>query len=244
MVYRRNNAAHVQRILDPCIARGWRVHLWALDEIAPTLRTWTRGVGPGAKFELCNRLLDHAPEGDAETVVISDDDVVFEHGDIPALVDLMYITGLQFVQPAHHSDHNAVHALTHRQQGSLARLTSWVECGPVFALSHRIREQVLPFPDDAGMGWGLEFLWAQLAEEGVRLGIVDAVSFNHLVKPGAAYDKPAARLAMEAMLKRRGIAITDWWGSTTARWPSYIPFAPRAWRAAKPGIPDRAKAVG
>jgi hypothetical protein len=241
MVYRRKNVAHVQRILGPCFARGWGVHLWALDEVAPELRTWTRGAGPGPKFALCNRLLDLAPERDAETVVISDDDIAFEHGNLAVFVDVMNVAGLEFAQPAHESYNNAAHAVTFRQRRALARLTSFVEIGPVFAISGSIRHKILPFPDDAGMGWGLDLVWAQLADEGVRLGVVDAVSFNHLIKPGLAYDKPAARLAMEAMLSRRGIPLTDWWGATAARWPSYLPFAPRTWRVATPGIPERAR---
>ena len=58
----------------------WDVHLWALDEVASALAPATRGAGPGAKFELLQRLLDRAPVDEGAWLVLSDDDYKFRRG--------------------------------------------------------------------------------------------------------------------------------------------------------------------
>jgi hypothetical protein len=73
-VYRRPNAALVERLLEPALAAGWTVALWALDEPDPRLDSRTAGSGAGTKFELVNRLLAERPPGSADHVVIADDD--------------------------------------------------------------------------------------------------------------------------------------------------------------------------
>jgi hypothetical protein len=72
----------------------------------------------------------------------------------------------------------------------VARLTRYVEQGPCVILSPRAREQILPFPEDIGMGWGVEASWATHAD--LRLGIIDAVHLRHLkaVSP-SGYDVDA-----------------------------------------------------
>lgn len=242
MVYRQRNASVVHHILEAPIAHGWAINLWALDEIAETLATFTRGVGKGSKFALYNELLQAAPPGDADVVVFSDDDFRFRRGDLQRFVALMSIVGLDVAQPVHATSRNAFHDITLRRGSALARLTGFVEIGPVVAFSPRARATVVPFPNDAGMGWGLEFEWAQLAGAGQRLGTVDAVAIDHLVPPGTEYDGADAWYEMERRLARAGIPLTEWRGETTSIWPAYAVLRPRAWRRAEPTLPDQIRA--
>ena len=85
-VYRRRNAEVVRRLLDPALAAGWAVGLWALDEPHPDLAEHTAGSGPGTKFAPVNRLLAVRPPSEGHHVVVFDDDAVFARGDLPDFV--------------------------------------------------------------------------------------------------------------------------------------------------------------
>ena len=79
-VYRRRNAEHVSRLLQPALEQGWVSGWWALDEVDPSLRALTVGQGPGLKLPLLNETLGRLGARSSWTVV-SDDDVVFRKGD-------------------------------------------------------------------------------------------------------------------------------------------------------------------
>jgi hypothetical protein len=243
MVYRQRNEPIVREILDAPIRRGWSINLWALDGVADTLAAYTRGEGKGSKFALYNKLLEAAPPATSDVVVFSDDDFRFRRGDLPRFVALMSIVGLDVAQPVHATGRNAFHDITLRRGDALARLTGFVEIGPVVAFSPRARARLVPFPPDAGMGWGLEFEWAQLAGVGHRLGTVDAVSLDHLFPPGSEYDGADAWYEMERRLARVGIPLTEWRGETTCVWPAHAVFRPRAWRRARPTLPEQIRAT-
>jgi hypothetical protein len=185
-VYRARNAGRVRALVEPALARGWPVAWWALDEVVDDLRGLTVGSGPGPRLTLLNRLLDRAGP-DAEWLVVSDDDVRFERGDVARLVSLAARAGLDLVQPAR-SDPGADHGITAARRLSRARRTSFVEIGPLFAVGPRWRDRLLPFPEERGMGWGLELDWLRLFREGCELGIVDAVRVRHEGERGEEYD--------------------------------------------------------
>ena len=63
-----------------------------------------------------------------------------------------------------------------------------MEIGPLFVIGPRWRDRVLPFPEERGMGWGLELAWLDLFREGCELGIVDAVRVRHEGSRGEEYD--------------------------------------------------------
>lgn len=203
-VYRARNAAYVEALLAPL--RGWQVCLWALDERAPSLERHTVGEGPGGKFELLDRMLAERPPPEGAYVVISDDDITFTSGHLPALVRWMRRAGLGLAQPAHEPDSHASHPFTKVAERSRVRLTTFVEIGPVFAVSPAWRDAVLPFPPDVGMGWGIELVWSRLTERGCRLGIVDAVRLRHHVKPGTDYDVATALAEMHERFEAHGVA--------------------------------------
>lgn len=209
-IYRRANAPILAELLRPALAAGWRVRLWALDDVEPRLEEWTIGSGPGAKFDLLNGLLQEAAEG---ALVVADDDVAFGRTSVVAFADLAARAGFGISQPAHAFRSHRSHRVTLRRPLSRARLTTFVEIGPLFAVSAEWRARVAPFPDGIGMGWGLELSWMDLQDEGCRLGIVDAVPMRHLSPVGGAYVPQAESERLAGLLAERGVA-----GARELRW--------------------------
>jgi hypothetical protein len=185
-VYRSRNADRVRRLVQPALDRGWEAAWWALDEVAEGLEAMTVGSGPGPRLGLLNEVLEHAGVGGG-WVVVSDDDVTFERGDVARLVALAGRAGLDLAQAAR-ADAAVDHGITSFRRLSRARRTSFVEIGPVLAVGPRWRERILPFPAERGMGWGLELEWLDLFREGCELGIVDAVRVRHEGPRGEEYD--------------------------------------------------------
>jgi hypothetical protein len=201
LVYTARSPECVRTIADDAHAAGFDVRLWALDRIDPDLASSTIGSGPGSRLELHNRL---AGSADDEWLVVSDDDVRFEHGTIVDFVRTAALLGLDIAQPAHERGSYATHRITRRLPFHAARETTFVECGPIVAFSPRAAARILPFPD-FGMGWGLELLWHDLRTEGYRLGIVDSVSIVHLFRAARSYDNSDEEDRLKRLLRERGL---------------------------------------
>ncbi len=201
-VYRARNARFVREVSEPALERGWTVAWWALDEIVDDLSEVTVGSGPGARLPLLNEALrrSRSPEG---WLVVADDDVVFDRGDVLALVSLCARAELDLAQPAR-SDAELDHGITAVRRLSIARRTSFVEIGPLFAVGPGWRDRIVPFPEERGMGWGLELEWHELHREGCKLGIVDAVRVRHMGDRGEGYDFRADAHRVHAELEERG----------------------------------------
>jgi hypothetical protein len=227
-VYRRKNANVLSRLLAPAVEAEWAVRLWALDEEDPSLAANTLGVGPGTKFELMNRLLANTPPAAGEHVVIADDDVVFVRGTIVSFLAKAGAAAFGLAQPAHVPWSNISHRITWMRPLSRARLTTFVEIGPIFAVAPDWRGSILPFPAGLGMGWGLELDWIDLQEHGLRLGIVDSTPIRHLSPFAAAYAPEAEIEKVTRLLEERG--APGWRGlrRTLATW--------RPWRSQAPWL--------
>ncbi|MDT7537965.1 MAG: hypothetical protein QOI82_1550 [Actinomycetota bacterium] len=202
-IYRQKNAVRFAAFLRQQAGRA-DVALWGLDGEHPDLATVTVGTGPGKKFELLNRILDGKPPKPGHDIVVTDDDVTLSPGGLRALLALGHRAGFGLFQPAHGRHSTASHAITRRRHGALARETTFVEIGPVFVVAPSATQLLLPFPADAGMGWGLELQWRALRDRGLRMGIVDAVRVNHPDTPGSTYDD-----GVEAREKARERALLD-----------------------------------
>ena len=150
-------------------------------------------------------------------LVVSDDDVVFDRGDVLALVSLSTHAELDLVQPAR-SDTEVDHVITAARRLSVARRTSFVEIGPLFAVGPGWRDRIVPFPEERGMGWGLELEWHELHREGCELGIVDAVRVRHMGQRGEGYDFRADAHRVHAELEERGFAGWSDVQKTLATW--------------------------
>lgn len=204
-VYRDRNASIVEKLLAPVVDRRWAIQLWALDEVSPPLERHTIGAGPGGRFELLQRLLDSSPPTSSAWVVLSDDDYRLRRGSLDQLVALAQASGLDLAQPAHRRFVNASHHITLVRPRVVARRTHFVEIGPVLVMSPRGQTRLLPFPS-AWMGWGVEMLWSRASLDGdVHLGIVDAITIEHLQPPGVHYDVDAAHAERQHFLEQTNI---------------------------------------
>jgi hypothetical protein len=188
------------------------VRLWALDRPYPDLEHRTLGAGAGGKFDLLNRLFetDDIPSDDYVVVVVADDDVLVVRGDLRRLVRLARKASLGLVQLAHAVGSFWNHPITRRRLLSVARLTTYVEIGPLFLVNPEWRSRVLPFPAGIGLGFTRDMVeWSRLSEEGCRRGIPDAVRVLHTAQPGRSYDWEAEMRPLRDYLASAG-AQTPW----------------------------------
>jgi hypothetical protein len=153
------------------------------------------------KFERLNELVEL---GDADWLVVVDDDVVLPPRFLDRFVAACELLGLDLAQPAQTLASHAAWRVVRRRPFALARETRFVEIGPVTAFRRPVAEALLPFPP-LRYGWGLDLHWAALAaERGWRLGVVDALAVRHETAPvGAAYSSEAAIAEARAFLAER-----------------------------------------
>jgi len=202
-VYRHANAASVYEWASAAASSGADVRLWALDRTAPILAPWTVGEGPGGRFQNLNRALAATSRPNVPVVVL-DDDVSLTYGSLAQLVNLVAATGLDLAQPAHRRGSNMYWAITLRHPLAFARETTFVEIGPLVVVMPRIRDKVLPFPEE-GMGWGTEILWSKLRSDGFRLGVIDALSVYHWGPIAAGYNFDDEFRRMSALMSRHNV---------------------------------------
>jgi hypothetical protein len=182
------------------------VALGALDECAPALERETilTGLRGRGKFENLNALLSQAPLGDADWLIVIDDDVGLPRGFLDRFLFVCERLGLQLAQPALTHTSHAAWRVFRRRRWSVARTTHMVEIGPLTAFSAPVAEHLLPFPQ-LRMGWGLDAHWGALAEEhGWRVGVVDATPIRHSSRVTAsAYDREEALAELQGFLGTR-----------------------------------------
>ena len=233
-VYRSRNAAVLRRLLAT-VPPDWHSAWWSLDEVDPALAEATVGVGSGGKFELLNNAIERSPckLTDVDTVVLVDDDVWLDRGSLPELVELTRRAGFGLAQPAHGRGSKSTYSFNRRRPLTTARETTFVEIGPIIVIDGRWCSELLPFPDDIGMGWGLEVLWRRRRRDGLRMGIVDAVTVQHPDPPNATYlagaEPEFARV--EKLLAEDGVATIQDIQQTVSVWWRWQRRPPKAWSA-------------
>jgi hypothetical protein len=223
--YRARNASVVAAMIAPAIEAGWDIRLWALDEVAAELAAWTEGQGPGSRFHLVNRLAKCRPVAPRSYFLVADDDVSFERRDIVDFVGLAHLAGADVAQPAHAPSSMYSWRFTLSAARTVVRSTSFVEIGPIFLLSPRARKRTLPLPEE-GMGWGVEFQWSRLRDEGAVLAIVDAVTVRHHGLVAAGYDLHSELAAVAERARQAGYTDISDLQVEHRRW--------RAWRRRPP----------
>jgi hypothetical protein len=226
-IYRARNERHLAPIVREAAARGWSVRLWSLDRAAPDLASTTVGVGPGAKFPLLDAIAGSAGDTTAyDWVVVTDDDIALGGGRLADLLTIADLAGLDLVQPAHTELSHRDNAITLRRPLSIARRTTFVEIGPLFAVRGAWSGAVVASDGRHTMGWGRELEWADLAARGLRLGVVDAVGVRHLSPAGKTYDWREQHERLRELLDERGLASFDDAQHTLSTW--------RPWRRRPP----------
>src|SRR5262245_9014174 len=111
-VYRAANRRAVGTLVAESEAAGIASHLWALDSEVAELSRWTRGVGPGMRMELLNRLWEHGARSKPRQVVVCDDDFVFATGGVRELVLAAEYCGFGIAQASHAGRSFISHAFT------------------------------------------------------------------------------------------------------------------------------------
>ena len=217
-IYRCTNAGNVVSLVHDAEDLGWDVRLWALDAPAAELASQTIGVGSGDKFPLLDELLAGVDLGGLDWLVVTDDDLVFERGGVDDVLAVAEAAHLDLVQPAHTERSHREHEFTRRRPLTIARHSTFVEIGPLFAVRAPWIARVAPFPPGHTMGWGLELEWADLTAHGARLGIIDAVPVRHLGRVGAGYAKPEQRSRLRELVDARGLDDIRTTQQTIATW--------------------------
>ncbi len=227
-VYRQRNAGRLAPAVDEARSHGWDVRLWALDAADAQLASATDGAGPGAKFPLLNQLVDGEDLERFDWVVVSDDDLELSPGALGQLLAVAEDAGLDLIQPAHTERSHRTFPITLRKPLAVARRTSFVEIGPLFAVRQPWLRRVVPFPPRHDMGWGLELEWFDLAREGARLGIVDATAVRHLGPVGRGYRWRDEHDRLLRDVESRGLVSFRDIQQTLATWRPWQSAAP--WR--------------
>lgn len=155
---------------------------------------------PQPKFNLLDELVHDAPRFD--WILLCDDDVEFAPGFLDTFIHWARRCDFSLAQPARTSDSYIDHPIVQQLPGISARLTRFVEIGPVVCMRRDAAQRLLPFGPDTGMGWGLDFVWPAVAKrEGFRMGIVDATPVAHRMRPPARhYDGGRAHAALAQLL--------------------------------------------
>jgi predicted O-methyltransferase YrrM len=181
------------------------IHLWALDDPVPAAAPFTRGGGPAGKFEALNHLLPHT--AGADLVLFVDDDVRLGPDFVPSYTAAVAAVGAALAQPALTEGSHYSHPITLRRKGCWARLTTFVESGPVVSMTREFLDLATPFPASNPMGWGIESQWRDVADRrGLRQAIIDCCPVEHSHRPvGSRYDIGAAARDMERFWADRGL---------------------------------------
>lgn len=193
-------ASSLARCRGHAVTQRWTA-LWSGPPGVPQLpQTVGSARMPAAKFDLLNRML-----GDADAfdwVIVVDDDILVPEGWLDRFLDLAARFDFALSQPARTPDSYIDHPIVARAGGLLARRTRFVEIGPVFCIRRDALPLLVPFEAEAGMGWGLDFLWpVRLEAAGKRLGIVDGAPVAHALRPPAHhYAGALAARQMERLL--------------------------------------------
>jgi hypothetical protein len=159
---------------------------------------------PQPKFSLINKLLRPTDIDAFDFVIVCDDDIYVQKNFLTAFV--AYQSGFDFAlaQPARAWHSHFDHAFVLRRPWLNARQTHFVECGPLVSFRRDAAQLLLPF-EAADQLWGADLVWpAVMRRAGLRMGIIDALSVDHSLRPQAAtYDKAEQWAAMQRALEQR-----------------------------------------
>lgn len=200
LAHRPNTAAHIAyqcaSSRDHAVTQRWAAVALGgagLSDLPGTIARYTE-VTP--KFTIIDALA--ADAGDFDWLLISDDDVELPDGFIDCFLALAGQFDFALCQPARTIDSYIDHGLVMQAPGLLARRTRFVEIGPFVAIRRDAMRHLLPFGPEAGMGWGLDFIWPVTMERaGLRLGVIDAAPIAHRMrKPVTGYDHGTESRAM------------------------------------------------
>jgi hypothetical protein len=162
----------------------------------------TRIDGAGPKWPALQHLFVEHPRliDDYDFIWLPDDDLAASKLDINRMFDLCRRYDLAVAQPSLSWDSFISHSVTLQNRQTLLRFTNFVEIMAP-CLSSAVLRQVLPMLNETLSGWGLDFIWAQLAGGRTdRVAIIDAVSVRHTRPVGGPNYK---------LLREKGLSPMD-----------------------------------
>jgi hypothetical protein len=159
---------------------------------------------PLPKFRLINTLLAGAAAGEAEYVLVVDDDIELPENFLDDYLGYVRQYDLALAQPARTLDSFIDHPFVGQMPGLTARRTRFVEIGPLFSIRRDLFDTLLPFDETSPMGWGYDLAWPVMVERrNLKMGIVDATPVTHnLRQPVSHYNFGEAQTAMDGYLSR------------------------------------------
>jgi hypothetical protein len=157
---------------------------------------------PVPKFVLVNRVFADVDLGGFDYVLVVDDDIYLPRDFLPSFLACQEAFDFALAQPARAWHSYFDHAIVLRRPWLLARRTRFVECGPLVSFRRDAAAALLPFAHPQQL-WGLDLVWPVTIERrSLRMGIIDAVSVDHSLRPqAAAYDKAQHDAAMHRFLE-------------------------------------------
>jgi hypothetical protein len=181
------------------------LHLLCLDGNVPnSLRPYTKEVAKGKKFALLNTLSRYVI--DCDYIIVTDDDIAMPSGFFPGYLETVLKHRFDLAQPALTKTSHFSHQITVQQQCA-ARLTTFVEIGPMFSMKKEFFHNNLPFP--ATMGHGLDYWWSVYSSvRGYRMGIVDEFAVEHSYRPvGKNYSSFDASKDMLKLMTEKNLRV-------------------------------------
>ena len=177
--------------------------LWQLMRRRPWV-TALVAARPEPKFALLNRLLRPSDVDDFDFVIACDDDIYLPRGFLPAYIAFQQKFDFAVAQPSRAWHSHFDHSFALRRPWLQARQTRFVECGPLVSLRRDAARLLLPFDQQDEM-WGIDLVWAEVIDRHrMRMGVVDALSVDHSLRPQAStYDKATEAAAMNNYLSNR-----------------------------------------
>ena len=165
-------------------------------------------MGERGKFDNINLAIAAHDLSQFDWVLILDDDIVLPANFLDLFIYFCHRERLQLAMPAHRFLSHKIFTATERHWASVARLTSFVEIGPLTLLHSSLFAALIPFPS-LRFAWGLDVLWSQEAKRlGWRLGVVDAVPIRHLRPVGQSYSGGLAMEEGRRFLEAQNVSIT------------------------------------
>ena len=127
-----------------------------LMTLCPKLADRTVGCGSGTRFANLNKLYNSKPVDPRAWVMVADDDTFFVRGDLASMVTLMQRAEFSLAQPGQSALGWWSYVFNIARPYLTARETNYVEQGPIFIADPAMANEILPFPEDDSMGWGIE----------------------------------------------------------------------------------------
>jgi hypothetical protein len=162
------------------------------------------------KFELLNRLVSDIDTSQFDYILCTDDDVSVQPGFLDSYIALQQQFDFSICQPARTWTSSFDHKFVRRHRTLLARQTRFVEIGPIFSFDRKIAASLIPFDLATPMGWGYDFVWpVQAAELNLSMGIIDAVTVDHTIRPRSAIYSSGIAAEQSIAYRQKHGGLTD-----------------------------------